>query len=270
MTKINYLSNNKSFDFSTIIGICLTFLFLFWAMNLGGNIQGYIDVPAILIVLLGTLTLTFASCGFDQMIKLPRIVGGIIFFHTHSPRETAKFVLEVAALVKSQPAFILENKLNFSQCDYFFRKSIMLAIDNLDPEKISNILQQEINTYSDDIAKSISIIRKAGELAPPMGLIGTLIGLIQMLQNLHDIDRLGPAMSVALLTTFYGTVLSYVVFFPLAAKVEKNFNDRMLNIKIYLEGTISIAKKENPRLLEIYINSLLSPENNINYFKNNA
>jgi chemotaxis protein MotA len=113
----------------------------------------------------------------------------------------------------------------------------------------------------------ILLMRKAAETAPAMGLIGTLIGLVQMLKNLSNPSQLGSAMAVALLTTFYGAVLSYMVFFPLASKLERNCREESLIQLIYLKTALSITQKENPRYLEITLNSLLDESQKISYFK---
>ena len=105
-----------------------------------------------------------------------------------------------------------------------------------------------------------------GEFSPAMGLIGTLIGLVQMLGNLGDPSTIGPAMAVALLTTFYGAVLANMVFLPLASKLERNSKEEALVSNIYLMGAASIGRQENPRRLEMLINSLLPPSQRVRYF----
>ena len=104
------------------------------------------------------------------------------------------------------------------------------------------------------------------EFSPAMGLIGTLIGLVQMLGNLQDPANIGPSMAVALLTTFYGAVLANMVFMPLAAKLERNSSEETLISTIYMMGASSVGRQENPRRLENLINSIVSPEDRIQYF----
>jgi chemotaxis protein MotA len=101
-----------------------------------------------------------------------------------------------------------------------------------------------------------------------MGLIGTLIGLVQMLGSLEDTSTIGPAMAVALLTTFYGAILSYMIFTPLASKLERNTKQEMIVARIYVQSILSMLKKENPRKLEMMINGILPPNKRIRYFKN--
>jgi len=109
-------------------------------------------------------------------------------------------------------------------------------------------------------------LRRAAEVAPAMGLIGTLVGLVQMLANLNDPSAIGPGMAVALLTTFYGAVLANMVLAPLAAKLEKRAGEESLVNEIYLMGVASIARRENPRRLEMLINTVLPPARRVSYF----
>jgi chemotaxis protein MotA len=115
-------------------------------------------------------------------------------------------------------------------------------------------------------AKGAGVLRKAAEYAPAMGLIGTLIGLVQMLGNLDDPSAIGPAMAVALLTTFYGAVLANMLLSPLAAKLERNSEDEALLNLVYLTAAVSMGRQENPRRLEMLLNSILPPAKRVHYF----
>ena len=114
--------------------------------------------------------------------------------------------------------------------------------------------------------KSAGVFRKAAEVSPAMGLIGTLVGLVQMLGNLEDPSTIGPAMAVALLTTFYGAILANMVFAPLASKLERNSDEEALVQNLYLLGAVSIGRRENPRHLEAMLNSLLPPSARLQQF----
>ncbi|HLF58773.1 MAG TPA: MotA/TolQ/ExbB proton channel family protein, partial [Alphaproteobacteria bacterium] len=114
--------------------------------------------------------------------------------------------------------------------------------------------------------KGASVLRKGAEVAPAMGLIGTLVGLVQMLGRLDDPGTIGPAMAVALLTTFYGAVLANVVLAPLASKLERNSREELLVKHIFLMAASSIARQENPRRLEMLLNSVLPPSKRVQFF----
>ena len=141
-----------------------------------------------------------------------------------------------------------------------------MVVDQTPGPEIEKVMRQEMHAIVARHLKSVSIFRRAAEVAPAMGLIGTLVGLVQMLGRLEDPSTIGPAMAVALLTTFYGAVLGSMVFGPLASKLERNSNEETLVNKVYLMGAASISRQENPRRLELLINSVLPPAKRVRYF----
>ena len=148
----------------------------------------------------------------------------------------------------------------------YLQKGIALAVDGATPEEIERVLANEIDIVDEHRIREAAVLRRAAEVAPAMGLIGTLVGLIQMLANLDDPSSIGPAMAVALLTTFYGAVMAYMVFAPIAAKLEKNADDENLELRIYLAGAASIARLERPRTLETYLNTMLPPSKRLSIY----
>lgn len=128
------------------------------------------------------------------------------------------------------------------------------------------MLQRAIDEMIQRHLKSAGVLRKAAEVAPAMGLIGTLIGLVQMLGNLEDPAAIGPGMAIALLTTFYGAVLSNMMFSPLATKLERNSAEESLVANLYMLAAGSICRKENPRRLEMLFNAMLPPARQIQFF----
>ncbi len=141
----------------------------------------------------------------------------------------------------------------------FLTKAISMVADGFPVEEVERVMRREIDEMTGRHRKSASVLRKAAEIAPAMGLIGTLIGLVQMLGNLDDPSTIGPAMAVALMTTFYGAVLANMLFAPLAAKLERNSAEEALVYNVYLLAAVSIGRKENPRRLEMLLNALLPP-----------
>jgi chemotaxis protein MotA len=134
-------------------------------------------------------------------------------------------------------------------------------------EEIETVLKREIHETMQRHASSAGIFRKAAEISPGMGLIGTLIGLVQMLGNLNDPATIGPSMAVAVLTTFYGAVMATMVFAPIASKLERNAEGEVLVANIYMLAAASIARQENPRRLEGLLNALLPPEKRVRFYK---
>lgn len=144
--------------------------------------------------------------------------------------------------------------------DPFIRKGLLLVVDGVEPEVINDILEAEIMAMEERHAKSRSLFEKAAEYAPSWGMIGTLIGLVLMLNQLSDPSTLGPSMAVALLTTLYGTVLANLVFTPMANKLEGKTEEEAFYKQIIIEGIIGVQSGQNPRILEEKLNAFLSNE----------
>src|SRR5699024_5686047 len=153
----------------------------------------------------------------------------------------------------------LENELE-NVDDPFVKKGILLAVDGIEPEVINDIMNAEITAMEERHVKGRMLIEKAGEYAPAWGMIGTLIGLILMLNSLTDPASLGPNMAVALITTLYGTVLANLVFLPMANKLENKTEDEIFMKEIIIEGVIGGQSGQNPRILEEKLSAFLSGE----------
>ena len=136
-----------------------------------------------------------------------------------------------------------------------------------DPFEIARQWMREAEATMHRHARSAGILRRAGEVSPAMGLIGTLVGLVQMLGNLESPETIGPAMAVALLTTFYGAVLANMFFMPIANKLERNSTIEATVNQIYAQGAASIARQENPRKLETMLNTILPPADRIRFYE---
>lgn len=257
-------------DPSTFLGILATFGFVGAAMYLGGNLKAFVDVPSILIVGFGTLALTVACFSFSDVYKALSTTIRTVFYRSENPSESALRAIQIAEIARKKGLLELENHGNLMSHNPVLFKAVQLIVDGILPEQMEHILSIELSAMSERHTKSASVLRKCAEISPAMGLIGTLIGLVQMLGNLSDPSTIGPAMAVALLTTFYGAILAFVVFSPLASKLERNSKVELMIAEIYVRAANSIANKENPRQLEILLNSILPPSKRIQYFEANA
>src|SRR5699024_2407372 len=153
----------------------------------------------------------------------------------------------------------LENELE-NVDDPFVKKGILLAVDGIEPEVINDIMNAEITAMEERHVKGRMLIEKAGEYAPAWGMIGTLVGLVLMLNSLTDPATLGPNMAVALLTTLYGTVMANLVFIPMANKLAAKTEEEMFVKQIIIEGVIGVQSGQNPRILEEKLSAFLSDD----------
>jgi chemotaxis protein MotA len=144
--------------------------------------------------------------------------------------------------------------------DEFLKKGIRLAVDGTEPEIIQDILETEMEYTEERHKEGISILDSMGAFAPAMGMIGTLIGLVAMLQTMSDPSSIGPAMAVALLTTFYGAVIANMFALPLAGKLKVRMNEEKLLKEIMIAGIMAIQAGDNPRIVEQKLNAYLPPK----------
>ncbi len=253
-------------DLATLLGVSGAFLVIGAAMVLGGSPGSFVDLPAILIVVGGTFLVTMVSFSLPEVMHAQRVMLRAVVYHAESPRNAALRILGLADAARRNSPMRLDEELNASHHSRFLAQAVSLVIDGFPTEEIEKLLGRERHATSERHIRSAGILRRAGEVAPAMGLIGTLVGLVQMLGNLQDPAAIGPAMAVALLTTFYGAVLANMVFHPLATKLERNSEIEAMVNQIYAIGATSISRQENPRRLEMMLNTILPPVKRVNYF----
>lgn len=253
-------------DLSTILGIFLALVMVGLAIALGGNIKAFVDVPSVLIVILGTFMLTAACYSFDEVMRSLGLVAKTMVYSAENASASATQALKVAEIARKKGVLGLQDDIGLTRHNPFFNRAIDMVIDGTTDEEVTQLLSQEIHSMQERHGKSTAVLRKAAEISPAMGLIGTIIGLVQMLGQLDDPSKIGPAMAVALLTTLYGALLSYMVLSPLATKLERNTKHETLIMRIYLKASESIARKENPRRLELALNTLLPSASRVKYF----
>ncbi len=254
-------------DFATLIGLLAGFGLIGTAIVLGGTPLAFVDLPAILIVFGGTFAMTIVSFSLDDVMRATSAVFKSLFQTAFDPGVAATQILELAEVARHKGALALESMQSQTATLPFLDEGISLVVDGSNGEEIERILNHKLHSMANRHAKSVDVVRKAAEVSPAMGLIGTLIGLVQMLGNLEDPSTIGPSMAVALLTTFYGAMLSNMVFSPLAARLERQSGDEVLLNTIYATGLASITRQENPRRLEMLLNTLLPPAERVAFFE---
>jgi len=259
-------AGGRTLDIATVIGLVCGFAMIATAIVLGGSPESFINPPSILIVIGGTLAITTVCFSFSEMGGTVKVIGRALFRNTQEPFDAAYKALQVAEISRKQGVLALQNVVDSIRNEPFFHQGILMVIDGTPGEEVEYIMRRDLQSMVQRHRQSASVLRKMAEFAPAMGLIGTLIGLVQMLGNLQDPTTIGPAMAVALLTTFYGAVLANMVFLPLASKLERNSSEEALIHQVFLLTSASIGRQENPRRLEMLLNSILPPSQRVQYF----
>ncbi|MFV3074496.1 motility protein A [Niveispirillum fermenti] len=251
---------HRRLDLATVLGLSSGFLLVLGALLLGGRVAAFIDIPSILIVVGGTTAVTTISFSPSDMRAALRALGRTMVAHTSDPQAAARTALSLAEHVRANGPLSLQPMARATRGWPVLNRAVELIVDGLPADDAERILRTEIEANIGRARTAAAVMRRAAEVAPAMGLIGTLVGLVQMLGNLSDPSTVGPAMAVALITTFYGAILGSMVFSPLAAKIDRNAEREAMVDGLYLLAAGSVARQENPRRLEVLINTVLPPE----------
>jgi chemotaxis protein MotA len=254
-------------DFATFFGlfgaIGLIVAAIVWE---GSSWIAFINVPAILLVVFGTFAVTAVSYSLQEVIQAQPIMLRTLFRNSHTPNDAAMRMLQLAERARRRGILQLQSELYGLRPEPFLHRSMTMLVDGIAIEEIERNLTFETHAMMQRHVRSTGILRRAAEVAPAMGLIGTLVGLVNMLGSLDNPESIGPAMAVALLTTLYGALLANVVFLPLASKLERNSATELLVNQIYILGSTSIGRQENPRRLELVLNTILPASQRVKYF----
>ena len=246
-------------DISTIIGLVSGTIFVIVSIILGeGRVLLFLNWPSVLIVFGGIIAALFVSYPFPKLMEGFKTVKHAFSKKEVDPTEVINKINELALSARKEGLLALE-EIAQDMDDQFLQKGILLIVDGTDAELLRSILETEIafveNRHKDN-QKFWEII---AELGPAWGMIGTLIGLIIMLDNLNDPSTLGPKMGVALITTFYGSIIANLVATPIATKLKLKSSEEILHKQVMVEGLLSIQAGENPRVIEEKLKAFLSP-----------
>ncbi len=263
---LKYPPDDKA-NASALIGLVLAIGLIVVALVIGSSPSAFFDVRSVLIVVFGTFMVTSISFNAEDFSAATSLIGRSLLQRETNVELLSKQLLELALIVRAKGFLELNNYTSHIRNNPFLHQGCRMLSDGNTQEEITRILGQEIDVQTRLHYKSASILRRAAEVAPAMGLIGTLIGLVQMLAFLDDPTTIGPSMAVALLTTFYGAFLSTIIFSPLATKMEYNAQSDAMQKRLIINGITSMARKENPRRLEMILNSILPLGHRIKYFE---
>lgn len=253
-------------DYSTPIGLLSSLAVIGLAIAFEGDVKAFGHLPAVLIVIAGTLTVLLTSFSLADLVRTVGVTGRAL---THAQPSFSALAKQLVALAQKnrQTGMLSLQKDAADEPNPFLRQALSLAVDGAPAETIEKILYQDTVSLMERHERGLAVLRRGAEVAPAMGLIGTLIGLVQMLGQLSDPTAIGPAMATAIITTFFGALISYVILTPLASKLERTGSDDLLSRKLITTAIISFTRQENPRQLELHLNAILPPTHRISVFK---
>jgi len=260
-------TRSEGFDPASLVGLVGVIVVLAVAIMVGGTPLAFIDFPAIAIVIGGTTMVTLMSFPIEEFLRAP-----VTIARAMSPRPpdssnaVARAGLRFAEEARRDNIMMLEGRLAQLSHRRVLHNGVAQLIDGARPEAVEQTLRREMAAAQDHSEAAEGVLRRAAEVAPAMGLIGTLIGLVQMLGQLDDPTGIGPAMAVALLTTLYGALLAHAVLTPMAEKLGRRAAKEAVNQELELLVVLAVAERTNPRKLQAALNSLLPAHERVEYF----
>lgn len=251
-------------DIMSVLGwvlciVLLLFGILFDSNTMGlifDNLENFIDIPSIAIVIGGVIAALMVSFPIKSFTKIPKHLKIVLFPTKYDPREYIAQIVELAKIARVSGLLALEGKLEETK-DPFLKNSVMLVVDAVEPEKVKQLLATELDYLDERHAQDRAFYDKGSAYAPAFGMIGTLMGLINLLKQLDDPNAVAPAMAVALVTTFYGTILANVIFTPISNKLKIRHEEEYLCKLIIAEGVESIQAGDSPRFVEEKLTQLI-------------
>ena len=248
-------------DIASLIGIIAGFALMVFGILFGNDISvisGFLDPPSALITFGGSFMCILAS------YTLPNFLAGLksikLIFKTSSMNvaDIIQKIIDLSNIARKEGLLSLEEAASEIDDD-FLKKGILLVVDGTDPELVRAIMETELASVEGRHKEKIGFWENVGAMGPAWGMIGTLIGLINMLRDLSDFASIGPNMAVALVTTLYGAVLANWICAPVATKLKGKNDEEMMVKEIEVEGLLSIQAGENPRVIEEKLKSFLAP-----------
>lgn len=243
-------------DLATLLGMIGAMGIVVAAILTGGSAPLFVNVPSILIVIGGTFLVVMVKFSLGQFLGAFRVAGRAFANKPHDPEKLIKEIVDLANIGRKEGLLALE-KADVSEP--FLKEGIRMLIDGNSQEVVQTVMHKDMQQTLDRHSWGEKVFRAAGDVAPAMGMIGTLIGLVQMLSNMSDPKAIGPAMAVALLTTLYGAVLANMIALPIADKLNLRKSNEKTIHAMCIDGTLAIQAGQNPRIIESMLKAYLDP-----------
>ena len=265
----------KRGDISTTIGLFFGMIAIIVGMAIDGgqfkfaSLKLFYDLPSVFITVGGSFFTIMICYPMDTLKRLPMTIKNAFIEKQLSHTEIVGKFVDLSRKARKEGLLSLEDEIEAIE-EVFLKSGIQMVVDGLEPETIREILELEITAMEKRHSNGINLLKSWAGYGPAYGMIGTLIGLVQMLANLSDPGSLGPGMAKAIITSFYGSVMANFIFGPLANKLEIKTGEEAETREMMLEGILSIQAGVNPRVIEDKLKTYLSPEDRLKLLKDNA
>jgi chemotaxis protein MotA len=244
-------------DFATLIGLVGAIMLIASAVILGVSPEVFLNPASLLIVVGGSLLVVLAKFSFSQFFDAFKVTARAFKFKLPETQASIDELVEVAQIARKQGVLGLEGRDVSSP---FLAQGIQMLVDGQDANTIKQLLNKERLMTLDHNRSGAKVFNALADVAPAMGMIGTLIGLVQMLSNMEDPKSIGPAMAVALLTTLYGAMIATMIATPIADKLSLRMTEEARMQSLYIDALVAIQEGTNPRIIEQMLSSYLPPK----------
>jgi chemotaxis protein MotA len=248
-------------DIMTILGVVLAIGAILGGQVLeGGHIGSILQLTAFIIVIGGTIGAICVQSPLSVLMKSISLLSLALFDPKRDMKGDMTRIIDLANLSRKQGLLALEAKLKEIQ-DPFFRKGVQLIVDGTDAKLVSEILEVEVEHHEEEGVTAAKVFESAGGYAPTVGILGAVLGLIHVMENLSDPSKLGSGIAVAFVATIYGVGSANLFFLPIANKLKLKLKNEAANRTMIIAGLVGLAQGENPRLLQEKLEGYLSPDN---------
>jgi len=245
-------------DFATIVGLVTVVGLILMGIMIGSPLIIFFDLTSMIIVGFGSVFILGIAFPWSDCKKTFSILKKAFMTEPKKAEELLTLMRQMSTRARREGVLALEDVAR-TQEDEFLKRGIQMVVDGHDPEAIEDVLYSELDKIEERHKNGAQIFEYMGGASPALGMIGTLIGLVQMLQNMEDPSAIGPAMAVALLTTFYGSCIANVFAIPVAEKLKRRSTEELAEKALVAQGLLSILSGESPRFLIDRLNVQLPP-----------
>jgi len=246
-------------DLATLLGIVVAGSLVFASILMGGSATWFISYPSLMIVLGGTMGATLINYPISDVISMFKVTQNAFRHRTPNPMKIIPTMVDFAKKTRREGILAFEKYLKEID-DPFLSRAMQMAIDGMENDAIEEVLHTEIMWLEERHRLGAEIYSTMGTFAPAVGMLGTIIGLVQMLMQMKDPSAIGAPMAVALLTTFYGTLLANLLFLPISGKLKVRSRQEILSKQMVVQGILAIQSGDNHRIVSEKLKAFLSPK----------
>lgn len=244
-------------DIASLIGALAGTTFVVITILLGSSLLLFFNLPSVMIVVGGTLASAMIAYPLSDFLGVFKTSVKVFMFKIEKPETLIKNLVEISNKARKGGLLSIEGDINNTN-DPYLRQALQMTVDGVKTSDIAAVMNKRMELTAREHKLGYSVLKSMGAYAPAFGMVGTLIGLVQMLANLDDPSSIGPKMAVAMITTFYGAIMANLFFIPMADKLKLRSEEEIMNMTLLFEGVVSIREGEHPRLMEDKLNVYLS------------